>query len=328
MINLCIFGAGRIGSVHTINAHNCPGVQVRYIVDTNEQAAKTLADKVGAEVADLETVLADSLVHGVVIASATHTHADLIIASAKAGKHIFCEKPVDLDIAKVNQCLEVVSKCGVHLMTGFNRRYDKHFERLRNAVSEQLIGKLEMVCITSRDPSPPPNEYIKVSGGLFRDMMIHDFDMARWLMGEEPNLVYAEASCHVDPEIERLGDVDTAVVTLKTPSGVLCQIGNSRRAVYGYDQRIEVFGSEGMMKADNETPTRVAHYKKEGVMEDNPEHFFMERYAEAYRSEMQHFLLVLQGKASPLTNGDDGRQALLLADAALKSLETGQPVRL
>ncbi|MEQ9021633.1 MAG: inositol 2-dehydrogenase [Pseudomonadales bacterium] len=328
MINLCIFGAGRIGSVHTRNAHICPSVQVRYIVDTNAEAAQTLANEVGAQVADLETVLADPQVQGVVIASATHTHADLIIASAKANKHIFCEKPIDLDIAKVDQCLMVVTECGVHLMTGFNRRYDKHFERLKRAVTDQTIGKLEMVSITSRDPSPPPSEYIKVSGGLFRDMMIHDFDMARWLMGEEPNLIYAEASCHVDPEIARLGDVDTAVVTLKTPSGVLCQIGNSRRAVYGYDQRIEVFGSGGMMKADNETPTRVAYYSTEGVLEDNPEHFFMERYAEAYRSEMHHFLSTLRGETSPLTNGNDGRQALLLADAALKSLETGQPVLL
>lgn len=297
-------------------------------MDTNAQAAQQLADEVGAEVADLETALADPLIHGVVIASATHTHADLIIASAKAGKHIFCEKPIDLDIAKVDQCLQIVAHHGVQLITGFNRRYDNHFERLKLAVTEQSIGKLEMVSIISRDPSPPPSEYIKVSGGLFRDMMIHDFDMARWLMGEEPTRLYAEASCQVDPEIARLGDVDTAVVTLKTASGVLCQISNSRRAVYGYDQRIEVFGSGGMMKADNETPTQVAFYGSEGVREDNPKHFFMERYAEAYRSEMQHFLATLQGEAVPLTTGEDGRRALLLANAAVKSLETGTPVAL
>lgn len=328
MINLCIFGAGRIGSVHTRNAHNCPGLRVKYIVDTNGQVAQELANEVGAEVAELETVLADPQVHGVVIASATHTHADLIIASAKAGKHIFCEKPIDLDIAKVDQCMEVVAQYGVQLITGFNRRYDKHFERLKLAVTEQSIGTLEMVNIISRDPSPPPNEYIKVSGGLFRDMMIHDFDMARWLMGEEPIRIYAEASCHVDPEIARLGDVDTAIVTLKTASGVLCQISNSRRAVYGYDQRIEVFGSGGMMKADNETPTQVAYYSSEGVREDKPKHFFMERYAEAYRSEMQHFLAILQGDATPLTDGEDGRRALLLANAAVESLKSSKPVTL
>src|SRR5206468_3009447 len=200
---------------------------------------------------------ADKAVGAVVIASATDTHVDLAIAAARAGKAIFCEKPIDLDLARVDRCLAEIEKARVPFFIGFNRRFDRSFAAIEAAVRAGEIGKVEMAVITSRDPGPPPAEYLKVSGGLFRDMMIHDLDLARWLLGEEPVEVYAQASCLVDPAIGQAGDIDTAAVVLRTRSGAIAQISNSRRAVYGYDQRIEAFGSGGMLRAENRTPTTV-----------------------------------------------------------------------
>ncbi|MCG8508287.1 MAG: Gfo/Idh/MocA family oxidoreductase, partial [Rhodospirillales bacterium] len=210
----------------------------------------------------------------------------------------------------------------------FNRRFDPNFAALQKAISEGRIGRVEQVILTSRDPGPPPAEYIKVSGGLFRDMMIHDFDMARWLLGEEPTEVYAVGSCLVDPEIGALGDVDTAAVTLKTGSGAICHITNSRRASYGYDQRIEVFGSEGMLRAANVTDTTVELSNGDGVITDKPMHFFLERYMDAYRIELDHFIDCLEDGKTPLAGGEDGLRSLLLADAATESAKTGRPVKL
>lgn len=328
MIGVCLFGAGRIGSVHAANVARRTDVDLRYVVDINNQAAQALADKYSAQVVDTAQALADPDIHAVIIASATDTHAELIVAAAESGKAIFCEKPIDLHIDKVVDCLAVVERTGVLLSLGFNRRFDHNFATLHAGIQAGRIGRLEMIAITSRDPSPPPIEYLKVSGGLFRDMMIHDLDMARWLMGEEPAEVFAHASCLVDPEIGRIGDVDSAVVTMKSASGILCQISNSRRATYGYDQRAEVFGSQGMLRAENKTAIQVEYFGKESVSRDKPLHFFMERYAEAYRLELDDFVDAVKNGSKTRATGEDGQRALILADAALESFTTGRPVAL
>jgi myo-inositol 2-dehydrogenase/D-chiro-inositol 1-dehydrogenase len=321
------FGAGRIGQIHAANIAAHPEARLRYVVDVNRAAAEGLASRYGAAVADTEAALSDSAVDAVLIASSTDTHADLIERAAKAGKAIFCEKPVDLDLKRVDACLKVASKAGVPLLIGFNRRFDPSFATLKRELSGGAIGKLELLAITSRDPGPPPLSYIKVSGGLFRDMMIHDFDLARWILGEEPIEVYATASCLVDPAIGAAGDIDTAVVVLRTKSGAIAQISNSRRAVYGYDQRLEAFGSGGMLRAENRTPTTVERATAEGVAHDKPLFFFLERYAEAYRAELDHFLAAVGKGEPPAPSGADGRAALALAEAALESSRTGKPVK-
>jgi myo-inositol 2-dehydrogenase/D-chiro-inositol 1-dehydrogenase len=264
VIDVCQFGAGRIGKIHAANIAAHPGARLRYVVDVNREAAAELAKAYGAEVVDADTALADTGVGAVVVASSTDTHADVAEAAARAGKAIFCEKPIDLDIGRVDACLSALKQGGASMFVGFNRRFDPSFAALHDAVREGRVGKLEMVSITSRDPAPPPLDYIKVSGGLFRDMTIHDFDMARWLLGEDPVEVFATGSCLVDPGIGQAGDIDTALVTLKTGSGALCQISNSRRAVYGYDQRIEVLGEKGMLRAENKLPTTVENATADG----------------------------------------------------------------
>ena len=262
----------------------------------------------------------------VLIASPTDTHASLISAAAKAGKAIFCEKPIDLSAARVRECLQIVEETGSTLGVGFNRRFDPSFAALKRAITSGQVGKVESVHIISRDPVPPPPEYLKTSGGLFRDMMIHDFDMARWLLDEEPTEVYSAASCLVDPAIGKAGDVDTAAVTLKTGSGRVCQISNSRRACYGYDQRIEVFGSEGMARAGNRNENTLELMRRNGRTSAKPVHFFLERYQDAYRIEIHAFVDSLLERSVFPASGHDGLQALLLADAAQKSHETGAPV--
>ncbi|MGS2723907.1 inositol 2-dehydrogenase [Porticoccus sp. GXU_MW_L64] len=327
-INLCLFGAGRIGQIHAGCAERHPDVSIRYVVDLYQPAATALAQRLGAQVGEVDEALADPDVHGVIIASSTDTHADLIERAARAGKAIFCEKPIDLDIQRVRDCLTTVEAAGVLCAIGFNRRFDPQFAQLKEAIENGTIGKLETLAITSRDPEPPPLDYIGVSGGLFRDMMIHDFDMARWLLGEEPVEVFAAASCQVDPAIGKAGDVDTAVVTLKTAAGQLCQISNSRRAVYGYDQRIEAFGSEGMVQANNNLESNLVVTGAEGSLAEKPQHFFLERYADAYRLELDNFVACIRDQAQPRAGADDGLQALVLAEAALASLESGRAVKL
>ena len=328
MINLCLFGAGRIGKIHAANVALNRRARLRYVTDVYEDAAVALAREYGAEVTDTETALADSTIDAVIIASSTDTHAPLLETACRAGKQVFCEKPVDLSSDRVRAALKTVEETETTLLVAFNRRFDPNFAALQKAISEGRIGRVEQVILTSRDPGPPPAEYIKVSGGLFRDMMIHDFDMARWLLGEEPTEVYAVGSCLVDPEIGALGDVDTAAVTLKTGSGAICHITNSRRASYGYDQRIEVFGSEGMLRAANVTDTTVELSNGDGVITDKPMHFFLERYMDAYRIELDHFIDCLEDGKTPLAGGEDGLRSLLLADAATESAKTGRPVKL
>lgn len=328
MIGICQFGAGRIGRIHAANVAAHPQAALRYVVDVVEEAAKPLAERYGAALADAPTALGDATVDAVIVASTTDSHAELVAAAARAGKAIFCEKPIALELAPVDRCLAEVKRRGVMLMVGFNRRFDPSFAALHRALDEGRIGRVEMVSITSRDPQPPPMDYLKGSGGLFRDMTIHDFDMARWLLGEEPVEVFAWASCLVDDAIGAAGDVDTAAVVLRTDGGAICQINNSRRAVYGYDQRIEVFGSKGMLQAGNRAPTSVELATADGIVRDKPLYFFLERYAESYKAELDHFIACIRGEATPLTGARDGRMALVLAEAAVESQRLGKPVKL
>ncbi|MEQ9562513.1 MAG: inositol 2-dehydrogenase [Woeseiaceae bacterium] len=325
MIGVSIFGAGRIGQIHATNLHRHPGARIRHVVDVVESAATELATRCDARVSQVEEALGDPGVAAVVIASSTDTHAELIQAAARAGKAIFCEKPLDLEIATAKRSLEVVAKHGVLLCLGFNRRHDPSFDRLRREIDAGTVGNVEVVSITSRDPSPPPPAYIGRSGGLFRDMMIHDFDLARWLLGEEPIEVFASGSVLVDPAIGKAGDVDTAVVVLRTASGRLCQITNSRRCAYGYDQRIEVFGSAGMVRAGNQTATSVQTADRAGFHGEAALPFFLERYADAYRLQLDKFLAAVHGEEVRLPQGQDGLRALEIADAAQRSADSGSP---
>ena len=326
MIGICQFGAGRIGQIHAANVAAHAEAELRYIVDVSADAANAIAGRHGAKIADARQALDDEAIDAVIVASSTDTHADIVKAAARAGKAIFCEKPIDLELARVDDCLAEVEAAGVMMQIGFNRRFDPSFAALHGQLRDGRIGAVELVAITSRDPAPPPIEYIRVSGGLFRDMMIHDLDMARWLVGEDPVEVFAAASCLVDDAIGAAGDVDTAAVVLSFASGALCQISNSRRAVYGYDQRIEVFGTKGMLRAHNRTPTSVELSTEDGIVADKPLYFFLERYAESYKAELDHFIDCVKGEATPLTGPVDGRMALVLAEAARTSLANGGPV--
>ncbi len=329
MLKFCVCGAGRIGQVHAENIARNPRAELAYVVDINVEFAKSITDRFGGKaISNVEEALADPSVGAVLIASPTPTHVELIHRSSAAGKAIFCEKPIDLDMTKVDLALEAVRKAEVPFFVGFNRRFDPSFQRLKSELAQGALGQLEMLTITSRDPSPPPPSYVQASGGLFRDMMIHDFDMARWLLGEEPVELYATASNLVDPEIGAMGDVDTAMVVLKTQSGVLCHISNSRRANYGYDQRIEAFGAKGALLAGNHQESTVQRWGEAGLVQDKPLHFFLERYDAAYKAEMEHFIDGVAAQ-SPLflTGPHDGRQALALADAAEQALRSGGPVR-
>ncbi len=328
MIELAQFGAGRIGQIHARNVAATGAARVKYLVDVNTAAAAELAAAVGAEVGDADRVFTDPAVKAVIIASSTDTHADLIEAAAEAGKAIFCEKPIDLDLARTRSCLKAVKKSGVPLFVGFNRRFDPSFAGLRDSLAAGAIGKLENLTITSRDPAPPPADYVARSGGLFRDMTIHDFDMARWLLGAEPVRLYARGNVLVDPDIGRAGDIDSAVVVMETAGGVLCQIINSRRAAYGYDQRIEAFGETGLLLAGNRDARSLQNWSGRGIVAEKPLHFFLERYAEAYRAEMAHFLACLAGREQPRVKAEDGLRALKLAEAANESLSSGQAVSL
>ena len=324
MLEFAVFGAGRIGSIHSGNIARRNDARLKYVVDVNANAASMLAAMHGAKVADIATALADESIGAVLIASSTDTHADLCIAAAKAGKAIFCEKPIDLSLARVDECLAVVRASGVPMLVGFNRRFDPNFASLKVRSGNGEIGAVEQVIITSRDPGIPPLDYLKVSGGQFRDMTIHDFDMARWLLGEEPETLYATASCLVDRAVADAGDVDSCMVVMRTKSGRLCHINNSRRAAYGYDQRIEVHGALGRLMAGNVQPTTVELANATSVSTDKPLHFFLERYAEAYVHEMDAFISAVTKRTPMPVGAEDGRRALMLAETALASLKSGR----
>ena len=329
MYNIALFGAGRIGQV--VYAPNIAGhfqTNLYSIVDPHVENAQKIADKYGCKIQCTEEAMQDPVIDAVLIASATNTHAELIELAAKASKSIFCEKPVHLDMARVKQCLEVVESCQVPLFVGFNRRYDPQFQLLKQRLDTGEIGKAESLLIISRDPSPPPVEYIKVSGGLFRDMTIHDFDMVRFIMGEEPESIYASGSSIVDKPIKQTGDRDTAFIVMRFPSGAMATISNTRRSGYGYDQRIELHGEKGVLSAKNILENTVEIWRDEGCTYAKPEFFFLQRYEVAYKKEWQHFVDVLNGKTQPAVTGYDGQQALFLADMALESLKTGKEIKL
>jgi myo-inositol 2-dehydrogenase/D-chiro-inositol 1-dehydrogenase len=327
MLELAQFGAGRIGAIHASNIAAMKDVRLRYVIDVNTEAAKKLAARYGAKVTTEREAFGDPQVGAVLIASSTDTHARLAIAAARAGKAIFCEKPIDLSLKRVDACLSEVEEAGVPMFVGFNRRFDPSFSALKNRLDAGEIGAVEQVVISSRDPGPPPLAYVKVSGGMFRDMTIHDFDMARWLLGEEPVEVFAMGEALIDRKIAAAGDIDSAMVLMRTASDRMCHINNSRRAAYGYDQRIEVFGAKGMLRAENIGETTVEHFSAQGTVSDRPLDFFLERYVEAYRAEMSAFVLALSKRIPMPVGARDGRQALVLAEAALKSLKTGQAVK-
>ena len=325
MLKIAVIGAGRIGRIHAANIAANPAAHLAGVADVDAAAAKALANVCGAHAVTLaEAFTADA----VLIASPTPTHAEYIERAALAGRAVFCEKPIDLAAERVRACLRVVQQSGVALMVGFNRRFDPHFLTLKRRLDAGEIGAVELLTIISRDPAPPPPAYVATSGGLFRDMMIHDLDMARFLLGEEPVEVHAAASCLVDAAIGAAGDVDTAVVTLRTASGKLCQISNSRRATYGYDQRIEVHGAKGLLRAGNVNASTVELANAGGFVSDPVLPFFLERYATAYRAELDAFIAAVTHGAAPLPNGDDGLPALLLADAATELARTGATIRL
>jgi myo-inositol 2-dehydrogenase/D-chiro-inositol 1-dehydrogenase len=321
---IALIGAGRIGRIHAHNAVRHPRLSLAAIVDPQEGAARALAGECDSQVSSLDAVLADPAIAGVVIASSTDTHLDYSLRAVEAGKAVFCEKPVDLDLARARSAAATMG--GARMLLGFNRRFDPHFLALKARLDSGAIGELESLQITSNDPAPPPPAYVAVSGGLFKDMAIHDFDMARWLLGEEPVEVFARGSCLVDPEIGRLGDMDTARTLLRTASGRLCVIANSRRSGFGYDQRIEAYASRGMVRADNVVETTVETWTEHGAAADRFRNFFLDRYSEAYRSEMDHFVDVLDG-AAPSVGYADGIAALALAEAAAESARSGRPCR-
>lgn len=330
MINACLFGVGRMGQDHAEVVAELPYARLYCVVDPNEEVCQAVAERFGAKAyLTKEEALADPQVDAILIASRTDTHAELIEAGARAGKPVFCEKPIDMDLDRIDRCLKVVEDAGVPLLVGFNRRFDHSFRKFQENLAKGAVGRLEMVSITSKDSHLPDKKFLRESGGLFRDMMIHDFDIARWLLQEEPCEVYAAGSCLIDPSIAEFGDLDTAMVTLQTESGKLCQISNSRRSVYGYDQRLEAFGEKGMLRAKNRRPSTVQLVNEQGALKEPYYPSFPERYREAYRAELEHFFMeVVPGKQAPLVTGWDGRQALLLADAATASYQSGRPVKL
>ncbi len=330
-IRFGVIGAGRIGKIYAYNlANNVRGAQVVVIADPLFGAASDLAGQlhVPSATADYHEVINNPDIDAVAICSSTNTHAQIIVEAAQAGKQIFCEKPIAHDLAKIDQALDAVTKSGVLLQIGFNRRFDPNFRKVREMVSEGKIGELHLLRITSRDPAPPPIEYVKVSGGLFFDMTIHDFDMSRYLIGSEVEEIYAAGGVMVDRQIGDAGDIDTAVVTLRFENGVIGTIDNSRKAVYGYDQRVEVFGSGGMVQTQNETPDVHLYSNSEGIHSAKPLYFFLERYTQSFIEEMRAFVKCIREGTRPPVTGIDGRIPVVMAMAATRSLKEDRPVKL
>jgi myo-inositol 2-dehydrogenase/D-chiro-inositol 1-dehydrogenase len=330
-IKIGLIGAGRIGSLHAEHlAHRISGAELVAVADVAIEAARACAARheVPLVSGDYRDLLHAQEIDAVVICSSTDTHAQIIGEAAQAGKQIFCEKPIDFNLGRIDRALRMVQEAGVKLQIGFNRRFDPNFRRVRAAVAAGQVGTPHILRITSRDPAPPPLSYIQVSGGIFLDMMIHDFDMARYLIGSEVEEVYAVGNVLVDPAIGQAGDVDTAVVTLRFVNGALGTIDNSRQAVYGYDQRVEVFGSGGVIRAENETADRTLLADRDGVHAALPLYFFVERYTAAYIAEMEAFVQAVQDDTPPPVSGRDGRAPVVIAYAAARSLREGRPVRL
>jgi myo-inositol 2-dehydrogenase/D-chiro-inositol 1-dehydrogenase len=330
-IQIGIIGAGRIGIVHARTiAWRIPQAKVRGIADVRKDMALKTASELGIEkvTENYKDLLDDPMIDAVLVCSGTDTHARMVIEAASAGKHIFCEKPLDLTLEGVDEAINAVEKARVKLQVGFNRRFDPDFKRMREMIASGTIGKPYILRITSRDPCPPPIEYVKKSGGMFLDMTIHDFDMARFLMGCEVGEIHVTASNLIDPAVADAGDVDVAVVSLRFENGAVGTIDNSRRSVYGYDQRAEILGSKGMVHNHNHTPDSVFISDDQGIHSQLLMNFFLERYSAAFETEMRSFIeSILQNKEPPVT-GEDGRRALVLGYAALKSVREGRPVKI
>lgn len=330
-LNVGIIGVGRIGKVHTMSINNhLPQVKVKAVTDIVVAQAKAWASEAGIEKVydSYQELLADPEIDAVLVCSSTNTHAEISIAAAKAGKHIFCEKPVDLSVQKVEAVIQAAQDAGVKLQIGFNRRFDHNFQKAKELIQSEVIGDLQILKITSRDPGPPPIEYVKVSGGIFMDMTIHDFDMARFLSGSEAEEIYVAGAVMVDPAIGEAGDIDTALITIRFKNGVICTIDNSRKAAYGYDQRVEAFGSKGKVEISNDLPSTAVWSTEEGVFSEKPLHFFLERYMDSFAEEMKQFAeALIENKETPVT-GIDGLLPIKMGLAAKKSVELGRPVKL
>ena len=330
-LNIGIIGAGMIGKVHAENlAYRIPQASPLVIADINQSAARETAGRCNIPKAttDYQEILADPEIEAIVICSSTDTHARIICEAAQAGKHIFCEKPIDFSLAKIDQALALVGKAGVKLQIGFNRRFDANFARVRQAVASGEIGEPHLLHIVSRDPEPPTPEYVKTSGGIFMDMTIHDFDMARFLIDSEVEEIFAYGGVRIDPEIGKAGDLDTVLIMLKYADGTLGTIDNSEKAAYGYDQRVEVFGSKGAIQIANNYPNSATISTGESIHRDMPLYFFVERYVDSYIAEMRAFVrAVLEDKPTPVS-GEAGRLPVVMALAARKSYDENRPVRL
>ncbi len=328
MFRFAVFGSGRIGSMHTEIIHRNPNAKVTWVFDIDTQRATQVANTVGAKVgSSIDEILAADDVDAVMIAAATNQHIELLLKSAAAGKAILCEKPIDVDLARVDACAAQLRQYDVPIHICLNRRFDPTHRAVQKAVSAGEIGKLELLVITSRDPAPPPKAYLEACGGLFRDMTIHDFDMARFILGEEPVEVFVAASNLVDPVFGELGDFDTAMITLRTASGTLCHINNSRRAIYGHDQRIEAHGARGMVRSENQRSLEVSRFDESGTDRRAPfKHFFIERYRDSYEAQVADFVECLRDRRAPSVTFEDGRRALVIAEAAIRSQRENRPI--
>jgi myo-inositol 2-dehydrogenase / D-chiro-inositol 1-dehydrogenase len=330
-LRIGIIGAGRIGRVHAESlAFRIPEAAHSAIADINGDAAQEVAERCGIPrvATDSKEILSDPAIDAVLICSPTATHANLIVGAARAGKHVFCEKPIDHSLSNIDRALQEVKRSGVKLQVGFNRRFDANFVRVHNAIMQGEIGTPHLMHIVSRDPGPPPLSYIKTSGGIFLDMTIHDFDMARFLVGDEVESIYATGGVRVDPEIGRAGDLDTAVIVLQFKNGVIGTIDNSRKAAYGYDQRVEILGSKGAIATENCYPNQAILSTAAAIQRDLPLNFFMERYTESFVSELRAFVQAIVLDQPVPVNGTDGRVAVVMALAARKSYDERRPVQL
>lgn len=329
-IKIAVAGLGRIGKIHLNNlCRNFSDIEVVAVMDLLD-SSKEIAEEYNIPLflKDFDSLLSIPELDAVVICSPTDTHANYVVKAARAGKHIFCEKPLDLSLEKVKEVLAIVEESKVKLMLGFNRRFDPEFRKIRELVINGAIGDPQILKITSRDPGPPPISYIKVSGGIFLDMTIHDFDMARYISGKEVREVFAAGAVKVDEAIGEAGDIDTTVITLIFEDNTMAVIDNSRKAAYGYDQRLEVFGSKGMAMADNNFPNSHKLYREKGVSGDLPLHFFLERYQESYNNEMHDFINALNADGEMPVGGQDGLKSILIGLAARKSVEENRPVKI
>ncbi len=327
-ITVGVIGAGRIGKVHTMSmANQLPNVRIKWIADYKEDVIGDWIYQYGIEhkTGNHLDILNDPEVDAVLICSSTDTHAQFIIDAAKAGKHIFCEKPIAHDVDQIKRALQAVKEAGVKLMIGFNRRFDHNFKKVKEMILQDEVGTPQFIKITSRDPGPPPIEYVKVSGGIFMDMTIHDFDMARFLADSEVDEVYVVGAVNVDPAIGQAGDIDTAMITMKMKNGIICTIDNSRKAAYGYDQRVEVFGSKGALEIANDTASSVKLSTANGVCTEKPLHFFLERYMAAYTAEIKAFIEAIENDSETPVSGNDGLEPVYIALACKRSYQTGQP---